>query len=162
MVRLPSIHRHFQSSASAWAGTYTSALIPLKKLSSLLAHFVLERLPLPCCLISCTPEMVSQHVNDALVALVEERDWAQFHTSENLAKSISIEAAELLECFQWGAKPDPQNVRHELADVLTYCYHLARGIGADPEELIMEKLEITRKKYPVDKARGNMTKYDRL
>lgn len=106
--------------------------------------------------------MISKEVNDALVALVAERDWAQFHTQENLAKSISIEAAELLECFQWSAKPDPQHVRHELADVLTYCFHLARGIGADPEELILEKLEITKKKYPVDKARGNMKKYDQL
>lgn len=106
--------------------------------------------------------MVSQQVNDALEALVAERNWSQFHTPDNLAKSIAIEAGELLECFQWGNEPDPQNVRHELADVLTYCLHLARAIGADPEQIILEKLEITRKKYPVDKARGSSKKYDQL
>lgn len=106
--------------------------------------------------------MVTQEVNDALEQLVSERNWTQFHTPENLAKSIAIEAGELLECFQWNNEPDPQQVRHELADVLTYCLHLARAIGADPEEIVLEKLEITRRKYPVEKARGSSKKYDQL
>lgn len=106
--------------------------------------------------------MVSQTVHDALAAFVAERDWAQFHTPENLAKSISIEAGELLECFQWSAGAEPQRVREELADVLTYCLLLADRIGADPEQIVLEKLEATRKKYPVDKARGNSRKYDEL
>lgn len=106
--------------------------------------------------------MVSQEVHDALKAFVAEREWAQFHTPENLAKSVVIEAGELLECFQWGAEADPSRVREELADVLTYCLHLAYRIGADPEKIILEKLEITRKKYPIDKAQGNSKKYDEL
>lgn len=102
--------------------------------------------------------MISQEVNEALVTLVAERNWDQFHTPENLAKSVAIEAGELLECFQWGSEPDPKEVRYELADVLTYCYHLARRIGVDPEQIILEKLEITRQKYPVDKTRGSSKK----
>ncbi|KAI9692454.1 MAG: hypothetical protein M1822_006685 [Bathelium mastoideum] len=101
-------------------------------------------------------------VRDALAAFVAERDWAQFHTPENLAKSISIEASELLECFQWSAEAKPERVREELADVLTYCLHLADRIGVDPDQIVLEKLESTRKKYPVDKARGSSKKYDEL
>lgn len=106
--------------------------------------------------------MVTKEVQDALAAFVAERDWAQFHTPENLAKSIAIEAGELLECFQWSTEAKPDRVREELADVLTYCLHLADRIGADPDQLVLEKLEITRKKYPVDKARGSSRKYDEL
>ncbi len=98
----------------------------------------------------------------ALRAFVAERDWAQFHTPENLSKSISIEAAELLECFQWGTDADPEQVRAELADVLTYCYLLADKLGLDPEQIVLAKLDETRAKYPVDKARGRSTKYDQL
>lgn len=90
------------------------------------------------------------------------REWDQFHTTENLAKSISIEAAELLEHFQWSDATDLDAVRLELADVLTYAYLLAAKLGVDPEEIILEKLEITDKKYPVDRARGRSDKYDQL
>jgi NTP pyrophosphatase (non-canonical NTP hydrolase) len=106
--------------------------------------------------------MVTKEVQDALSAFVAERDWAKFHTPENLAKSVSIEAGELLECFQWGHEPDLDHVRSELADVLTYCLHLAKAIGADPDQIVLEKLEVTRKKYPIDKAKGSSTKYDQL
>jgi NTP pyrophosphatase (non-canonical NTP hydrolase) len=106
--------------------------------------------------------MVNTTVHDALVEFVAERDWAQFHTPENLAKSVAIEAGELLECFQWSAEADPKRVREELADVLTYCLLLANRIGADPDQIVLEKLEVTRKKYPVDKARGSSAKYDEL
>jgi NTP pyrophosphatase (non-canonical NTP hydrolase) len=106
--------------------------------------------------------MVNEIVRNALAAFVAERDWAQFHTPENLAKSVTIEAGELLECFQWSAEADPKRVREELADVLTYCLLLAERIGADPDQIVLEKLEITRKKYPVDKARGSSAKYDAL
>lgn len=101
-------------------------------------------------------------VTEALRAFVAERDWAQFHSPENLAKSISIEAGELLECFQWGGDADPDRVRDELADVLTYCLLLADKLGEDPDHLVLRKLEQTRAKYPVDKARGRSTKYDEL
>ncbi len=101
-------------------------------------------------------------LNQALSDFVAERDWDQFHTPENLAKSISIEAAELLEHFQWQSDPDFEGLQDELADVLTYCLLLAKKYGLDPEELVLAKLEKTKAKYPVDKARGNSKKYDRL
>ena len=106
--------------------------------------------------------MPSKAVRDALAAFVAERDWAQFHTPENLAKSISIEAGELLECYQWSSEAKPERVREELADVLTYCLILADKIGADPEQIVLEKLETTKKKYPVDRAKGSSKKYDEL
>lgn len=99
---------------------------------------------------------------EALRAFAAERDWAKFHTPENLAKSISIEAAELLECFQWSSEFDEARVRDELADVLTYCMLLTDRLGVDPERLVLDKLEKTREKYPVEKARGSSAKYDRL
>lgn len=99
---------------------------------------------------------------DALRAFVAERDWAQFHSPENLAKSISIEAAELLELFQWNSDADERRLRDELADVLTYCILLADKIGADAQQLVLDKLEQTRAKYPADKARGRSEKYDQL
>jgi dCTP diphosphatase len=106
--------------------------------------------------------MTDPLVRDALRAFVAEREWAQFHTPENLAKSISIEAAELLECFQWNPDADIGAVKEELADVLTYCLLLADRLGVDPNQLVLDKLELTRAKYPADRARGRSTKYDAL
>jgi len=76
--------------------------------------------------------MVDRSVSDALRRVTAEREWAQFHTPANLAKSIVIEAAELLECFQWGDPDEFDRVRNELADVLTYCYLLADRLRLDP------------------------------
>ena len=98
----------------------------------------------------------------ALRAFVAERDWAQFHSPENLAKSVSIEAGELLECFQWNSTFAPDAVRAELADVLTYCYLLTDKLGLDPETIVLAKLDETRTKYPADRSRGRSTKYDQL
>ena len=92
----------------------------------------------------------------------EERDWDQFHSPENLAKSISIEAGELLECFQWSPDYVRDKVCEELADVLTYCIMLADKIDVDIEGIVLNKLEKTKQKYPVEKARGVSTKYDKL
>jgi NTP pyrophosphatase (non-canonical NTP hydrolase) len=92
----------------------------------------------------------------------EERDWDQFHSPENLAKSISIEAGELLECFQWNNNYDKEEVCEELADVFTYCIQMAMKLDVDPEEIILKKLDKTRKKYPRDKAKGVSTKYNKL
>lgn len=97
-----------------------------------------------------------------LAAFVAERDWAQFHTPENLAKSIVIEAGELLECFQWSDEADVARVQEELADVLTYCVLLADRLGVEPDAIVLEKLVKTREKYPVEKARGRSAKYDAL
>ncbi len=104
-----------------------------------------------------TPDVLAK-----LRAFVDERDWSQFHNPENLAKSISIEAAELLEAYQWNSDADLEQVKQELADVFTYAYLLADKLGLDPEAIIAEKLKITEEKYPVDKARGSSTKYDQL
>ena len=92
----------------------------------------------------------------------EERDWDQFHSPENLAKSISIEAGELLECFQWNNDYNKEEVCEELADVFTYCIQMAMKLGVDPKEIILKKLDKTRKKYPVEKAKGVSTKYNKL
>jgi dCTP diphosphatase len=93
---------------------------------------------------------------------VRERDWSQFHSPENLAKSISIEAAELLECFQWSSEFDAERVQGELADVLTYCHLLADRLGLDANQIVLDKLAVTRSKYPVVKAYGRSDKYDEL
>jgi NTP pyrophosphatase (non-canonical NTP hydrolase) len=109
--------------------------------------------------------MGNERLIQELRTFVAERDWSQFHTPSNLAKSISIEAAELLECFQWNDDVIPENleaIKDELADVLTYCFLMADKLELDPERLILEKLEKTKAKYPVDKARGKSVKYDRL
>ena len=106
--------------------------------------------------------MADLTVSEEIAAFVAERDWAQFHTPENLAKSISIEAAELLECFQWGPTDDTARVQGELADVLTYCHLLADKLGLDADQIVLDKLAVTREKYPVDKARGRSAKYDEL
>lgn len=98
----------------------------------------------------------------AVRTFVRERDWSQFHSPDNLAKSIAIEAGELLECFQWSADADDAEVRRELADVLIYCLLLADRIGADVDELIHAKIEENARKYPVNRARGRSAKYDRL
>ena len=106
--------------------------------------------------------MEQREVIQALREFVQERDWGQFHTPENLAKSVSIEAAELLENYQWGSPANMQDVQDELADVLTYCLLLADKLGLDPNEIVLEKLAKTQQKYPVEKARGRSDKYDQL
>ena len=93
---------------------------------------------------------------------VEERDWLQFNTPENLAKSISIEAGELLECFQWNNNYSKDELKYEIADVMNYCILLCSQIGVDPKEIILEKLEISAIKYPIEKAKGKSDKYDKL
>jgi NTP pyrophosphatase (non-canonical NTP hydrolase) len=99
---------------------------------------------------------------EQLRAFVAEREWQQFHTSENLAKSISIEAAELLELYQWDSEVEEARLKEELADVLTYCLLLADRHNFDVTEMVLEKLEQTKAKYPVEKAKGKSVKYDRL
>lgn len=106
--------------------------------------------------------MISEDVLDTLRAFMAERDWAQFHSPENLAKSISIESGELLECFQWNGDGDRERVADELADVLTYALLLADRMDFDPEQIVLDKLERTRGKYPIEKAKGRSTRYDQL
>lgn len=106
--------------------------------------------------------MDSGELLQKLRQFVAEREWNQFHTPENLAKSISIEAGELLELYQWNPDADSERVREELADVITYCLLLADKHGFDVNEIVLDKLEKTIEKYPVDKSKGKSDKYDRL
>ena len=99
---------------------------------------------------------------DEVQAFVAERDWAQFHSPENLAKSIAIEAGELLECFQWNSNAPRQHILDELADVLTYCHLLASSLDVSVDQIVLDKLELSRSKYPVERARGRSEKYDHL
>ena len=105
---------------------------------------------------------MKQEAIDRIRRFTSDREWEQFHTPANLAKSISIEAAELLECFQWSDDYDKQAVCEELADVVNYCLVLADRLDVDLEQIVLEKLEKNRKKYPVEKAKGRNTKYDKL
>ena len=94
---------------------------------------------------------------------VEDRDWSQFHSPANLAKSISIEANELLECFQWSDTDyNLQHVKEELADVLVYCQDMLDALNLNEDEIINMKRDMNEKKYPVDKAKGSNKKYTEL
>ena len=92
-----------------------------------------------------------------------DRDWDQFHSPANLAKSISIEANELLECFQWSDKDyDLEHVKEELADVIVYCQDMLDKLGLDVDEIVNNKMTKNELKYPVDKAKGKSNKYNNL
>ena len=92
-----------------------------------------------------------------------DRDWDQFHTPSNLAKSISIEANELLECFQWSdTEYDLEHVKEELADVIVYCQNMLDKLGLDVDEIVNAKMCKNEAKYPVEKAKGSAAKYDQL
>ena len=93
---------------------------------------------------------------------VDERDWLQFNTPENLAKSISIESAELLECYQWNSNANIDEVKEELADVLNYALLMCERLDLDPQQIVLDKMEKTRLKYPIDKCRGKSDKYTKL
>lgn len=93
----------------------------------------------------------------------KDRDWEQFHSPANLAKSIAIEAGELLECFQWS--DDEYNldeVKEELADVIVYCQNMLDALGLDVDDIVNVKMSQNEAKYPVEKAKGVATKYNKL
>lgn len=99
---------------------------------------------------------------------VDERDWDQFHTPKNLSAALSVEAAELLEHFQWLHQGDAAElgasklveVRHEMADVLVYLVRLADKLDVDLVQAVEEKMVLNRAKYPADQVRGDARKYD--
>ena len=106
---------------------------------------------------------MKQETIDRIRRFSQERDWDQFHTPANLAKSISIEANELLECFQWSDTDyDLRHVKEELADVMVYCQNMLDALGLDADEIINTKMDQNEVKYPVEKCRGRNTKYDQL
>ena len=94
---------------------------------------------------------------------VDDREWDKFHTPGNLAKSIAIEAGELLECFQWSEDNyDLQHVKEELADVMIYCPQMADKLGVDTDEIVDMKMTMNENKYSVEKAKGKSDKYTDL
>jgi NTP pyrophosphatase (non-canonical NTP hydrolase) len=106
-------------------------------------------------------------LRDIVRSFVDERDWDQFHTPKNLASALSVEAAELLEHFQWlqHGRPDELGesklveVRHEMADVLVYLVRLADKLDVDLFEAVQEKMVLNREKYPAEQVRGDARKY---
>ena len=103
-----------------------------------------------------------EDVKKAVVKFTKDRDWDQFHSPANLAKSIAIESGELLECFQWNDNFNKEDVCEELADVIIYVILLADKLDVNLEEIIMQKMEKNSKKYPIEKAKGNSKKYTEL
>lgn len=111
--------------------------------------------------------MVFEDAARKALSFRDERDWARFHNPKDLAISISLEAAELLETFQWsGADLEAAEKREamveELADVAIYCIFLASALGVDLPGAISAKIDTDAVKYPVDKAYGNSRKYTEL
>ena len=106
---------------------------------------------------------MKQETIDRIRRFTEDRDWDQFHSPANLAKSISIEANELLECFQWSDNNyDLEHVKEELADVIVYCQDMLDKLGLDVDEIVMSKMAKNEAKYPIEKAKGSAAKYDAL
>ena len=107
--------------------------------------------------------MTQDTINEVL-KFRDDRDWKQFHNPKDLAISISLEAAELLEVFQWSAEDvvctdKIDKIREELADVVNYCILMADACGLDLDEIVREKVKLNNEKYPVEKAFGSKEKY---
>lgn len=110
---------------------------------------------------------MTQETINAILKFRDDRDWKQFHNPKDLAISISLEAAELLEVFQWSAEDirceeKIGKIREELADVLSYCILMADVCGLDLDEIVREKIKRNNEKYPVEKAYGSKEKYTEL
>ena len=110
--------------------------------------------------------MTQETINQVL-KFRDDRNWKQFHNPKDLAISISLEAAELLEVFQWSAddvvcENKKDKIREELADVVNYCILMADACGLDLDEIVQAKIKRNHEKYPVEKAYGNKEKYTEL
>ena len=110
--------------------------------------------------------MTQETINQVL-QFRDDRNWKQFHNPKDLALSISLEAAELLEIFQWSGsdtvcESKKDKIREELADVLNYCILMADVCGLDMDEIVQNKIKCNNVKYPVEKAKDSAKKYDEL
>ena len=106
---------------------------------------------------------MNQQTINRIRKFTDDRDWDQFHSPVNLAKSISIEASELLECFQWSDEDyNLEHVKEELADVLVYCRNMLDKLGLDEDEIVNAKMEKNEQKYPIEKSKGKSEKYTEL
>ena len=111
--------------------------------------------------------MLRDETMQRVIQFRDDRDWRQFHTPKDLAISLSLEAAELLEVFQWSGtdlecRDKQDRIREELADVLSYCVLMADVCGLDLDEILNAKVDKNAAKYPVEKARGSAAKYTEL
>ncbi len=107
--------------------------------------------------------MTQETINQVL-KFRDDRNWKQFHNPKDLALSISLEAAELLEIFQWSGadtvcEKKKDKIAEELADVLVYCIHMADACGFDMDEIVQAKMKANNEKYPVEKAKDTAKKY---
>lgn len=114
--------------------------------------------------------IIAKDILDQLLAFRKERDWEQFHTPKNLSVALSVEVAELLECFQWAkdgelselvARERPA-IEDEVADIAIFLCYLCHDLNIELDVAVRSKLEKNRQKYPISLARGTATKYDRL
>ena len=110
---------------------------------------------------------MTQETIDQILKFRDDRDWKQFHNPKDLAISISLEAAELLEVFQWSGadtsnEGKQEKIKEELADVVNYCVLMADACGLDLDEIVQKKLQVNNAKYPAEKARGQRDNYDKL
>ena len=110
---------------------------------------------------------MTQETMNEVLKFRDDRDWKQFHNPKDLAISISLEAAELLEVFQWSAEDvtcenKMYKIKEELADVVNYCILMADACGLDLDQIVREKIKRNNEKYPVEKAYGSKEKYTEL
>lgn len=110
---------------------------------------------------------MTQETINQILKFRDARDWKQFHNPKDLAISISLEAAELLEVFQWSGtdisnEGKQEKIKEELADVVNYCVLMADACGLDLDEIIQEKIRVNNEKYPVEKSKGKSDKYNEL
>jgi|TARA_B110000503_G_C7032680_1_gene364725 NTP pyrophosphatase (non-canonical NTP hydrolase) len=105
-----------------------------------------------------------KEITKALIKFRNERDWDQFHNPKDLAVALSIEASELLENFLWKSpeEADKEKVKEELADVLAYSLLLAEKYEFNVKDILLDKIKKNGEKYPIEKAKGNATKYNKL
>lgn len=110
---------------------------------------------------------MTQETIDMVLNFRDDRNWRQFHTPKDLALSLTLEAAELLEVFQWSGKDlvcseKTDKIEEELADVISYCILMADACGLDMDQIVQKKMRRNAEKYPVDQAYGNSAKYTEL
>jgi len=103
-------------------------------------------------------------ITESLLEFRNDRDWEQFHNPKDLALAINVEAGELLELFLWKSadEANPEKVKEELADVLTFAFLLAEKYSFDIKQIMLDKMAKNAEKYPVDKAKGTAKKYNEL
>lgn len=110
---------------------------------------------------------MNQDTVDQVLKFRDERNWKQFHNPKDLAISLSLEAAELLEVYQWSGgelecKDKVEKIKEELADILNYCILIAEAYNLDLDEIVLNKLKVNAEKYPVEKSRNSSKKYTEL